>query len=924
MSTRALVELLDRLRPRFHIDPCTVLPPEVVALVFAQLDVKSLLACALVSHSWRNRALQSAVWRQLYQDEGWGFNFEAVGRLEEELAAKVREEHAKRAVDKTTQQHADSDLSPCISWGDQNESIEADTDDFTASATDGTFAELDAPLNGDTPSHCEHEGSPRVDLRLTRHPFTAAYIFNARTLRLELNWYKLYRLRHGLEAAWKHGRATAFTLPSPAHLEEGHKDLAYTLQQQGKWLVSGSRDTTIAVWDMDCKRRRGALLRGHEQSVLCVQFDPAPEQDVIISGGSDCSVIVWRFSTGQLLHRIRNAHADSVLNLAFDARWLLTCSKDQTIRLWNRRRITAGDVDDTLLDPAFASSSSTLSPPSPPLDLSPALVALRAGEIGHIEPYTCIYQLRGHTAAVNALQLHGTQLTSASGDRTIRVWDLPSGRCLRVYRGHTKGIACVQAGSRAIVSGSNDATVRIFACDAAPSAPEDGDSNRQVACLTGHRGLVRTVQAHIPASCDLRGSGSTASTSAGAASSEDTLPDDAARRLRSVQLTDHTRTHEAVLAASTSSPPHRATLSQHARIVSGSYDGTVRIWTRDEQSQWRETHCFTVASVLRGTSQHGHRSVSQQLLHTTGRTRREREGPGVIGAHPDAPRVFKVQFDACRLIVANSSPIIVGLEFGISDTHDPDWDAYRFFAFFWIVVPITCVMEAEILTGLLRHYATVLMNSPPKPPTTLVESRERQVLLQAVNLRNNAASVLSPAAASMRKRFFVNGFKDGSFLKDPESRGQGPPNPMADPQGMDQMMGMLKGNMMMMIPQTVIMGFVILRLPFPLTIRFKSMLQSGVMTKDLDVRWVSSLSWYFLNLFGLQPVFSFLLGSETASAMAQQQMTQMNPAAGVNPFGPGQDPDKMFLAEAENLEVMDHFSILDGIEERLLHRLAFS
>lgn len=48
------------------------------------------------------------------------------------------------------------------------------------------------------------------------------------------------------------------------------------------------------------------------------------------------------------------------------------------------------------------------------------------------------------------------------------------------------------------------------------------------------------------------------------------------------------------------------------------------------------------------------------------------------------------------------------------------------------------------------------------------------------------------------------------------------------------------------------------------------------------------------------------------------QMSQMNPAANANPFGPGQDPDKLFLAEAENLEVTEHYSILDGIEERLL------
>lgn len=39
------------------------------------------------------------------------------------------------------------------------------------------------------------------------------------------------------------------------------------------------------------------------------------------------------------------------------------------------------------------------------------------------------------------------------------------------------------------------------------------------------------------------------------------------------------------------------------------------------------------------------------------------------------------------------------------------------------------------------------------------------------------------------------------------------------------------------------------------------MLQAGVGTRDLDVRWVSSLSWYFLTLFGLQPVYNFILGS---------------------------------------------------------------
>lgn len=53
-----------------------------------------------------------------------------------------------------------------------------------------------------------------------------------------------------------------------------------------------------------------------------------------------------------------------------------------------------------------------------------------------------------------------------------------------------------------------------------------------------------------------------------------------------------------------------------------------------------------------------------------------------------------------------------------------------------------------------------------------------------------------------------------------------------------------------------------MKLPFPITIKFKSMLQSGVMTKDMDPRWMSSISWYFLCMFGLQVVFNFLLGSD--------------------------------------------------------------
>src|SRR5271170_3579018 len=137
-------------------------------------------------------------------------------------------------------------------------------------------------------------------------------------------------------------------------------------------------------------------------------------------------------------------------------------------------------------------------------------------------------------------------------------------------------------------------------------------------------------------------------------------------------------------------------------------------------------------------------------------------------------------------------------------------------------------------------------------------------------------------------------FQKGEYLKDPQNRGQPPANPLTDPGGMEQMMNMMKGNMVQFIPQTVIMGWInfffsgfvlrinpphpwltVVKLPFPLTIRFKSMLQSGVNTPDLDVTWVSSISWYFLNLFGLRGIYALILGDDNGTHFPPQERCLM-------------------------------------------------
>ncbi|KXS12160.1 transmembrane protein [Gonapodya prolifera JEL478] len=242
----------------------------------------------------------------------------------------------------------------------------------------------------------------------------------------------------------------------------------------------------------------------------------------------------------------------------------------------------------------------------------------------------------------------------------------------------------------------------------------------------------------------------------------------------------------------------------------------------------------------------------------------------------------------------------------------------------WVLFPIMIVM---VLVGVVRHYIQQMLNSPPK--TNVKAVREMQALQRAARLRTCYGQI-SPASFELRRTKLSEAFTEGKYLKNPASREQGaaPPNPMTDPQGMEQMMDMMKKNMAMFIPQTLIMswitfffsGFVALKLPFPLTLRFKAMLQRGIETADMDVSWVSSLSWYFLNLFGLRGIFTLILGEENGERSVDdiKAMQTFSPAG--QPGAAQQDLSKMFEGEKELLQLIEHSWDMRDIEERTLHK----
>ena len=141
---------------------------------------------------------------------------------------------------------------------------------------------------------------------------------------------------------------------------------------------------------------------------------------------------------------------------------------------------------------------------------------------------------------------------------------------------------------------------------------------------------------------------------------------------------------------------------------------------------------------------------------------------------------------------------------------------------------------------------------------------------------------------------------------------------MSDPTMMTNMMttmmkSQLTGNaphlLMAFLVNQFFAGFIMGKIPFTLSPRFKSMLQRGIDMASLDVSYFTSLSFYILLLFGLRGILSLIFSGDVIdeSAVMSHSMRGASPTF---------DAKQEYKSEQQRYDLVDHRWVIADAESK--------
>jgi eukaryotic-like serine/threonine-protein kinase len=240
-----------------------------------------------------------------------------------------------------------------------------------------------------------------------------------------------------------------------------------------QWTILGQRPSSVAM-----PRQQLDVGTGPIWSVVF-----APDGKTLAMGMDDGTVRIWDAERGVLLSRLK-AQDGPVWKVAFnhDGTRIATVGDDGHLRLWD----PTNSKDMETINLSSGARAVAFSPDGQRIAAGTRQGAVR---VYNAADGTLLLTMAGHKGSVMALAWShdGRLLASASGDQTIKVWDVSGTEIKEVdtLTGHTGGVYAVafDPTRNVVASGSWDHTVRLW----------DVDKGKEIAKLEGHSEDVWSV-----------------------------------------------------------------------------------------------------------------------------------------------------------------------------------------------------------------------------------------------------------------------------------------------------------------------------------------------------------------------------------------------------------------------------------------------